>query len=236
MMRRTNLKRSRRRTQAERKTTFDSSDVISLHLDKIEELICKTIQPYCRDAETSRQYRYQFLSLAMQSSSSLSRTEIDGIISILIDVLNNSSSDMPCTLVAYIHSTIGLLKLTDGETRLAIQSLTKALWIQTSLQSLNHTSVGDTLYRLAVCHVKLGEQEEAQTLLEKTLRLYKQCTLKNDGRVVRAQEELNCLQAATDQTRNIRRKSNEGKSLKLAAALVSKTRNNHCYAHHFVYH
>ena len=37
-----------------------------------------------------------------------------------------------------------------------------------------------------------------------------------------AQEELNRLEEEMDQTRNIRRKSNEGKSLKLAAAMVSE--------------
>jgi len=213
-----NTQRCRRRVRAaaspESKTSLESSGV-GLQLDKLEELLCETILPYCHNSETRRHYRHQFQGLADQNS--LSRAMIHDIIIVLLEVLN--SPTMPCTLVAYIHSTIGLLYISQGETRLAIHSLTKALWIETSLLSANRANLGLTLHRLAVCRARLGDHHEAQTLLTKVLKLYKSCSLKNDMQVGHAQEELDRLEAATVQQRNVRRKSNEGLSLKLDVVL-----------------
>lgn len=198
-----------------KRTTLDSSG-IGLQLDKLEELLCSTIQPYCRENE-GRHCRRQFGGISEQES--LSRCDIQEIVSILREVLDAPS--MPSSLVAKIHSTIGVLHLSEGETQLAIRSFTKALWIQTSLQSpVNRArNVGITLHRLAICRAQLGDADEAQSLLNKVLALYKASSKKKDLQMEHAQEELDRLQLekSNKPERNLRRKSNEGMTVKLHA-------------------
>ena len=125
-------RRRGRASSPERKTALDSpSSGVGLNLENLEELLCKTIQPFCRDSETRTEYLHRFRGLSEQES--LSRSTSQDTISILQEVLNRSPS-MPCSLVAYIHSKIGLVYMSQGETHLAIQSFTKTLWVQTSIE------------------------------------------------------------------------------------------------------
>jgi tetratricopeptide (TPR) repeat protein len=170
---------------ADRKDLLNASGV-GLQLQKLEELLCKTIQPHCHNKELGRQARHQYRGIAERK---LSRTEILDIITILLEVLD--SPTVPPKLVSYLHSTIGLLYLTENQTKLAIQSFTKALWVETTMQSPDEVDVGLTLHRLAVCHARLGDSEGASSLFEKALNQYKESPLKNDHSYIRhAQQEL----------------------------------------------
>jgi hypothetical protein len=107
----------------------------------------------------------------------------------LLEVLD--SPTVPPKLVSHIHSTIGLLYLTENETKLAIRSFTKALWVETTMQSPDEVNVGLVLHRLALCHTRLAEGECASSLLEKALNHYNESPLKNNHSYIRhAQQEL----------------------------------------------
>lgn len=211
-----NMQRRRRRVRAvspeqKTKTSLESSG-IGLKLDQLEELLCQTIQPYCRKSESSH-CRRQFEGLAGREP--LSRTETHEIISILLQVLE--SPTVTSALVSHIHSTIGQLHFSEGEIGLAIQSFTKTLWLETSCGGRNSArNVAFTMHRLAVCQARLGDNERARALFSKVVKLYKACNLKNDAPVFHAaQEELDRLHEPTPRRRSLRRKSNEGLVLKL---------------------
>ena len=183
------------RTEAsptEREASLNKSGV-GLQLEKLEELLRKTIQPHCHNEEVRQKARHQFYGLAERE---LSRTEIHDIVTILLEALD--SPNMSPTLVSYIHSTIGLLYLTKNDIELAIQSFTKALWVETTTMehsspnnNNNQVDVGLVLHRLALCQMRLGDRNGASSLLGRALKLYKECSLPNDHSYIQhAQEEL----------------------------------------------
>lgn len=184
------LQHNKRRRPTEQEASLKKSGV-GLQLEKLEELLCKTIQPHCHNEEVRQKARHQFYGLAERE---LSRTEIHDIVTILLDALE--SPNMSPTLVSYIHSTIGLLYLTKNDIELAIQSFTKALWVETTT-TMEHSSpnnqvdIGLALHRLALCRMRLGDRNGASSLLGRALKLYKECSLPNDHSYVQhAQEEL----------------------------------------------
>jgi tetratricopeptide (TPR) repeat protein len=181
-----NTQRCRRRavSPTQRKISLNASGV-GLKLQKLEELLCNTIQPHCRDKELRWQALHQFRGLAERE---LSRTEIHDIMLILLEVL---SPRVPPKLVSSIHSMIGLLYLTENESKLAIQSFTKALWVETTMLSPDEADVGLVLHRMAICRIRLGDMEGATFLLAKALKLHKESPLKKDHSYIRhAQQEL----------------------------------------------
>jgi tetratricopeptide (TPR) repeat protein len=210
-MQRRRHRHGRASASPERKTAPQESSGVGLNLKRLEELLCKTILPFCHNSETRRDYLHQFIGLSEQES--LSRSKSQDTISALLEVLNRSPS-MPCSLVADIHSKIGLLYMSHAEMHLAIQSLTKSLWVQTSMKSVNSEKVGLALHRLGICHASLGNDKEARQLFKKALELYNTTNRKSNPKVIHAQEELDRLEPK-DQGRNVRRKSNEGLALKL---------------------
>jgi tetratricopeptide (TPR) repeat protein len=149
-----------------------------------------------------RHARHQFHGLAERN---LSRTEIQDVMTILLEVLD--SPTVPPKLVAVIHSTIGLLHLTENETKLAIQSFTKALWVETTMQSPDKVKVGLILHRLALCHTRLGESENAYSLLERALNEYNESRLKNYHSYIRhAQQELEHVKEKMSRNRTERKR------------------------------
>jgi hypothetical protein len=145
-MRRRHRIRALSLTETERKASLKASG-LALEYQKLEELLCNMISPHCRDKELVWQARNQFLG---QEERELSRTEINNIITILLEAFD--SPTMPPKQVFYIHSMIGLLHLEAGETNLATQSFIKALWVETTMQHPDKADVALTLHRLEVCH------------------------------------------------------------------------------------
>lgn len=175
--------------------------VLGLQLDELDELLFKTIQPYCRNEEIRHQSYDQFQGLADRRQK-LSTPEAHDCITILQEVL--TSLQTPNLLVSYIHSTIGLLHLDQGETKDAIKEFTKALWVQTTTKSPDTLDVGLTIHRIAICKGQLGGRRAATFLLERSLKLYKESDLSaHHPFVVHARKELERL--GRDQEKNIAR-------------------------------
>lgn len=167
-------------SQTEREASLIKSGV-GLQHETLEELLCRTIQPHCLNEELC-----QFCGIAQRE---LSRTEVHDIVAILLEALD--SPTIPPTLISDIHSTIGLLYLTENETKLAIQSFTKALWVETTMDSPNQVNVGLALHRLALCRMRLGDRNGASSLLGRALKLYKENDLTDDHSYIQhAKKEL----------------------------------------------
>jgi tetratricopeptide (TPR) repeat protein len=120
----------------------------------------------------------QFSGLATRNASNkdLSRGELGDIVDTLKEILNTSPLLGP-KLVAYIHSTIGLVRQLRGESEAAIHAFMKALWIATATHDPDTIEIGLTVHRLGIVHGRTGNLNEAVTMLEKALALYRSADL-----------------------------------------------------------
>jgi tetratricopeptide (TPR) repeat protein len=191
-----NTQRCRRKAVSFHRNTSLNASGVGLKLQMLEELLCDTIQPHCSDEELKWRARHHFRGLVERE---LSPEDIYDILIILHEVL---SSRIPPKLVSSIHSMIGLLYLTENEAKLAIQSFTKALWVETTMLAPEEADVGLVLQRLAVCRTRLGDVDAAIFLFAKALKLHKESPLKNNHSYIRhAKQELD------EAKENIRRAS-----------------------------
>lgn len=148
---------------------------VGLQLDQLERLLCETSRDYCESSTLITQIRQKFRGLAVRnhfSNAELSREELSEIADVLTEILNDSPH-LSRLLVASVHSTIGLVRLLLGELDFAINSFMKALWIMTATKEVSIEAVGLTLHRLGIAHGRSGNFNEAASLLEKALAIYR---------------------------------------------------------------
>ena len=146
-----------------------------------------------------RQLRKKFRGLSARkhfSNAELSREELFEIADVLTEILNDAPQ-LSTRLVAYINSTIGLVRLLLGEHDSAINSFVKALWIMTVTKEECTEDIGLTVQRLGIAHGRLGNVNEAVSLLEKSLAIYRSGGM---------QESHPCILSALDELEVIRPK------------------------------
>jgi len=176
-------------THPMRKAPLSSSGV-GLQLVKLEKLLCKIIPEKCNDEELLRYARTHFSGLSIQNRD-LTRTETLEIIDLLKGALITKQTLSP-TLVADIHSTIGLLYHAQNDMKRAIRAFTMALWIQAHNKvSARQVEIALSIHRIALCHSSIGNYDVAIALLKKALAMYKDSRLKGKHPyMVQGQEEL----------------------------------------------
>ena len=148
---------------------------VGLQIEKLEILLCETSKEFCESDTRVQQICTHFSGLAARkhfSNKELSRVELGEIVDMLKEILNTSPR-LPAQLVAYIHSTIGLIRQLRGENECAIHSFMKALWIATATHDPNAEEIGLTVHRLGIVHGRNRDYNEAATLLEKALAIYR---------------------------------------------------------------
>jgi hypothetical protein len=149
---------------------------VGLQIEKLEILLCETSIEYCENDTLVQQIRVHFSGLAARkhfSNKELSREELGEIVDTLKEILNTSPR-LPAQLVAYIHSTIGLVRQLRGDNKCAIHAFMKALWIATSTHhDPNAEEIGLTVHRLGIAHGRNCDYNEAAILLEKALAIYR---------------------------------------------------------------
>lgn len=167
-----------------------SSLGVGLQLAKLEKLLCKTIPENCSDKELRRYARTHFWGLSKQRRV-LTRAETLEIISLLTSAMLTLRTLSP-TLIADIHSTIGLLYQTQKNMKQAISSFTKALWVQAKNKgAASQVDIALSIHRTGLCHSGLGNHDIAIVLLKKALKLYENSSLKaKHPYVMHAREEL----------------------------------------------
>lgn len=151
---------------------------VGLQLEKLEALLCETSLDYCENDDLVQHIRARFLGLAARntSNSDLSRQELGEIVDSLKEILNTSPRLSP-KLVAYIHSTIGLVRQLRGEHDASVHSLMKALWVATATHDPNAVDIGLTVHRLGIVHGRSGNLNVAATMLEKARAIYRSAGL-----------------------------------------------------------
>lgn len=148
---------------------------VGLQIEKLEILLCETSIEYCENDTLVQQIRVHFSGLAARqfSNKELSREELGEIVDTLKEILNPPPR-LPAQLVAYIRSTIGLVRQLRGDNKCAIHAFMKALWIATSTHhDPNAEEIGLTVHRLGIVHGRNCDYNEAAILLEKALAIYR---------------------------------------------------------------
>lgn len=147
---------------------------VGLQIEKLEALLTQTASEFCEDKVFREMIQHQFVGLAARKhfrNDELTRPEMIEIVDILNLILASSPQLRP-KLVAYVHSTIGLVRQLIGENDSAIVSLTKALWIETSIKKPDAAEIGLTVHRLGISHERNRNYSEALVTLKKSLVIY----------------------------------------------------------------
>ena len=175
---------------------------VGLQIEKLETLLTRIAPEFCEDRELMDSIQQQFRGLAARKhfrNRELTRDEMNDIVDIL-NLILNTSPQLPPKLVAYVHSTIGLVRQLVGENDSAIISLTKALWLETATQNPDTCEIGLTVHRLGISHGRNRNYPEALVMLKKALLIYKVAGLEpNHTYVTNANDEFTHVQKIQQQ-------------------------------------
>ena len=140
---------------------------IELELDQVELILRDVIPTYSKDEE--------LVKLALQFCGSKDRSkwsgdDFDEIVSIMNSFFDSAPS-LPPSLVAFAHTSIGLIRNKKRDYTCAIESFLKALWISTAAQEPSE-QIGAALHRLSIACGRVGERRQAKKILEQALINY----------------------------------------------------------------
>eukprot|EP00521_Asterionellopsis_glacialis_P012429 CAMPEP_0195292948 /NCGR_PEP_ID=MMETSP0707-20130614/11288_1 /TAXON_ID=33640 /ORGANISM="Asterionellopsis glacialis, Strain CCMP134" /LENGTH=227 /DNA_ID=CAMNT_0040353545 /DNA_START=104 /DNA_END=787 /DNA_ORIENTATION=- len=153
---------------------------IELNYEKLEKLLIDTIPYHLTDWNDSE---FVGLAASRQENDSLAPEATDVVLNALAGAVQHPG--LPVQVVASVHTYIGLLRQSQGEYLCAIDSLMKALWLETSsFDPEDGIQVGLTLHRLAIAYRKNGNPKQAITLLDKAMLIYTGCGCGNDHQFV----------------------------------------------------
>jgi tetratricopeptide (TPR) repeat protein len=161
-------------TEARSKSFGQLPRSVGLQIEKLEALLIQTAPDFCEDKLLIKTIKDQFVGLSARKhfrNDELTRQEMSEIVDILNSIIASSPLLRP-KLVAHVHSMIGLLQQLIGENDSAIASLTKALWIETSIKCTDDAEIGLTLHRLGNSHARNGNYSKAIVMLKKSLVIY----------------------------------------------------------------
>jgi tetratricopeptide (TPR) repeat protein len=159
---------------------------IELELDQVEVIIRDVIPTYSKDKE--------LVEMASQFCRSKNRSkwsgdDFDEIVSMMNSFFDCAPS-LPPSLVAFVHTSIGLIRHKQHEYTCAIESFLKALWLMSAAQEPSE-QIGVALHRLSMAYGRIGENRQAQKLLEQALINYDRASLsKSHASVIAASERL----------------------------------------------
>mmetsp|Transcript_1675 Transcript_1675/g.2274 ORF Transcript_1675/g.2274 Transcript_1675/m.2274 type:complete len:229 (-) Transcript_1675:147-833(-) len=173
------MNQRRSRFQRRKSPNFET---IGLQYDKLEKLLVETIPDHLTDWNNSENWngsKFAGLTAATQENEGLAPEVTDAVLNALGEAVQHPG--LPVQVVACVHTYIGLLRQSQGEYLCAVQSLMKALWLETSsFHPEGGAQIGLTLHRLAVAYRKNGNNKQAISLLDKAMQIYTGCGFAND--------------------------------------------------------
>lgn len=124
------------------------------------------------------------------------QAELFDIISALQELLS-TVEEPSSTMVADVHSTIGIIHQRLNHDARATQSFLQALWVQTSCDDVPPVTLGLTKMRLALAYGRKGQNSEAISTLEKAISDFRLAGLDDDHELVaKATEALQAFHMA----------------------------------------
>ena len=175
---------TRMQSRSKVNTGFGTSDsfrrkiVMSVDLDveALERLVCIELDAFCDEhpdiQEQIDQVGHGLADRCNYNAEEMSSTDSSNIIMMLRSMLEIQSVEVPRSMIAKIHSNIALLRQQRKEYDLAVSSLMKALWMETSQSPPDAERIGITMHRLGILHGKRRNKVEAMALLHKARMIY----------------------------------------------------------------
>jgi tetratricopeptide (TPR) repeat protein len=141
----------------------------------LESLLCVKSVEYCSDCFFINEMFQRFSGIAAKRKhlpKPFDHDELEGIADALKDLLHHSPI-MPLTLVAKVHSTIGIIHQMMGENDYALNAFTKALYLHTKAANPDILEVGLLMSRIGVLRKRKGDHDVAFNMLLRALQIYK---------------------------------------------------------------
>lgn len=117
-----------------------------------------------------------------QRQPSLSDDDLEDVAMILEDFLGSTEA-LPPTVVAYVHTYIGLVRQYQERYSSAIVSLLRALWIRKSAHD-EPDRLAVSCHRLGLVYGLAGDFEQAKSLLDRAILYYEQAHIAKDHHFV----------------------------------------------------
>lgn len=145
---------------------------LGLNLEQLELILREAIKLYSDDEELIEMamIHSQNVQTALENERRLSVDQVDQIATVL-ETFVSCSTEAPSTLVAHVHTKIGLLQLLQENFNSAINHLLKALWIRNNAQeSADRLALAS--HRLGLAYGMSSNFFQATSLLEKAIQCY----------------------------------------------------------------
>lgn len=135
--------------------------------------------------------------------------DLEDVAMILEDFLGSTQS-LPPTLVAYVHTYIGLVRQYEERYSSAVVSLLKALWIRKSSHE-EADQLAVSCHRLGLVYGLAGDLDQATTLLQRALEYYHEAHVSNDHEfVVGARKSLEHFEQKKSNSQELKDSSRTG--------------------------
>ena len=189
-----------------RSTVAEVTHKLELDAAQLEYLIMN-LADQCSDNNLRTAYKARFFGLtdraerqddttSSKTESVWTREELCDIISALQELLS-SVQEPSSTLVAEVHSTIGIIHQRLHHDARATQSFLQALWVQTATDDVSPVTLGLTKMRLALAYGRKGQNQEAVNVLQSCMADFEKGGLGDDHELVlKASEALDAFQTA----------------------------------------
>jgi hypothetical protein len=154
------------------KQTPRSPDLV-LDLQFLESLLCAKCMEYCSDCLFINEMYQRFSGIAMKRkhlSRPFEHDELEEIADALKDLLYHSPI-MPMTLVARVHSTIGIIHQMMGKNECAFNSFTKSLYLHTKTGNPDVFEVRSLINRISTLPKRKGDRNLATGMPTRTFEI-----------------------------------------------------------------
>ena len=174
-----------------------------LDMEHLVVILAEAIPEFCKDHDLVHMARSKARQLAMKyrdhdedghphshkpqhqqqhNGQCFADEDIEDVVMILEDFLGSTQS-LPPSLVAYVHTYIGLVRQYEERYSSAIVSLLKALWIRKSSHE-EADQLAVSCHRLGLVYGLAGDLDQATTLLQRSLDYYQEANIANEHEFV----------------------------------------------------
>lgn len=159
-----------------------------LDIEHLVVVLAEAIPEFCKDCDLVKMAKIKARHLAMKykdhrhDGPAISADDLEDVAMILEDFLGSTES-IPPSLVAYVHTYIGLVRQYEERYSSAIVSLLKALWIRKSSHE-ESDRLAVSCHRLGLVYGLAGDFEQAVNLLQRAIEYYQEAKIAEDHHFV----------------------------------------------------
>ena len=159
---------------------------LGLDLNHLLLILREAISLFSTETELQNAARLKSEQLAAlyEQDEQITEEDLDQICTILETFVSSPRDELPPSLVAYVHTYVGLIRQDQRRYTCAVTSFLKALWVRTAAHDPAE-QIAVATHRLGVAYGLAGELNQAASLLSKALQHYEDAQVPGDHHFIR---------------------------------------------------